>query len=450
MNNRFVDETSQLVIPQCYRCQHWNGDGTCKAFPAGVPNGILMNAIDHRHAVKGDHGITFKAKGQKDGPVDEPRDDHGRWTSGGGTSVAEKEPKAGIKEHIARIADEVKRSLGMEGYPVGVDVPKLNAKHPLQWDAKLQAEFDAAGSFVPAENGSGSVDIDFTHGISDYGLKRVLTHELSHARFHYADSRNDELQNFVSANAGALRKEDGTTTYSKEWWKEAADSPPTSRRGDYATGLQPTDRLNRFWTAVDESLAEMHAEGKLTPTYKKLDAIIAKHWKARGKQAVVYLKAGPEDEPRDDHGRWTSGGGGSDSNKPSPLGAPQGHMHDLLERVRQPDGGFTYHVFSDKEPKEGYALSLHPERSYVQDIDKLQFSDLVGYVAKNNDLLKQADNYLGAWHDPRSSKVYLDVSTITKDRGTAERLAREHKQIAYFDLKAGNSVDVSPSLRRGT
>lgn len=51
-----------LTSPQCHSCKHWRGDLTCKAFPEGVPQGILLNAIDHTKAVEGDNGIKYEAK----------------------------------------------------------------------------------------------------------------------------------------------------------------------------------------------------------------------------------------------------------------------------------------------------------------------------------------------------------------------------------------------------
>lgn len=52
------------IIPQCVDCLHLNRDTkppTCTAFPNGIPETILVNEVDHREPVRGDHGIQFVA-----------------------------------------------------------------------------------------------------------------------------------------------------------------------------------------------------------------------------------------------------------------------------------------------------------------------------------------------------------------------------------------------------
>lgn len=53
---------------QCSACVHmrtWDSDhptswGEC--FPAGIPDRVYFNSVDHRQPVEGDHGIRFEAK----------------------------------------------------------------------------------------------------------------------------------------------------------------------------------------------------------------------------------------------------------------------------------------------------------------------------------------------------------------------------------------------------
>lgn len=46
----------------CKSCLHNNGDGTCVAFPEGIPDDILLLGDSHLSHVPGDHGVTFALK----------------------------------------------------------------------------------------------------------------------------------------------------------------------------------------------------------------------------------------------------------------------------------------------------------------------------------------------------------------------------------------------------
>lgn len=150
--------------------------------------------------------------------------------------------------------------------------------------------------------------------------------------------------------------------------------------------------------------------------------------------------------PNHDHanGRFTNGPGTALT---SP--AVRGHLSELYTRVAEPDGGFTYSPSTNSEPSSGYALSIYPDRSFAKDAKALTREDLVKYVVKNKDLLSQKENYFGAWHDPASNKVFLDVSMVTQDKQKAHDLALKHDQIAYFDLSTFQSVTVNADATSG-
>jgi len=47
----------------CDLCRHSRHDGTCAAFPDGIPEVILPEQqVDHRQPVEGDHDIQFEAR----------------------------------------------------------------------------------------------------------------------------------------------------------------------------------------------------------------------------------------------------------------------------------------------------------------------------------------------------------------------------------------------------
>lgn len=43
----------------CETCIHNNDDGTCKAFPKGIPQEIRSGYNDHTKEYPGDHGIRY-------------------------------------------------------------------------------------------------------------------------------------------------------------------------------------------------------------------------------------------------------------------------------------------------------------------------------------------------------------------------------------------------------
>lgn len=45
--SRFVSEDDTFVYPVCNNCRHDNGDGTCRAFPNGIPTKILIGKNNH-------------------------------------------------------------------------------------------------------------------------------------------------------------------------------------------------------------------------------------------------------------------------------------------------------------------------------------------------------------------------------------------------------------------
>lgn len=49
------------VFPQCLVCTHFHSGGsyTCDAFPAGIPEPILLNDQDHRKPIEDDNDIQW-------------------------------------------------------------------------------------------------------------------------------------------------------------------------------------------------------------------------------------------------------------------------------------------------------------------------------------------------------------------------------------------------------
>lgn len=127
--------------------------------------------------------------------------------------------------------------------------------------------------------------------------------------------------------------------------------------------------------------------------------------------------------PRDERGRWTDAEGSN-----------------LVEQLTKPDGGFSYNVLTHRSPTTGLILSPFEVRQQTIPVGQVRASDLYQYVRKNWDLLQQPGNHFGGWHNPEDGLVYLDVSVIVDSHAEAERVAREHDQIAYFNLATKETV----------
>jgi hypothetical protein len=165
--------------------------------------------------------------------------------------------------------------------------------------------------------------------------------------------------------------------------------------------------------------------------------------------AALHLGPGPHPDgsPQSVHA------GGSKPAKPGgrvrkaiPGGpAEQRPKADFIERgepgalKRQLEGGgFTYQAVSNNAPHDGFMVSPYQDREYSVPADQVTPRNLREYLKRNADLLTKPDHYIGGWVD--GGTAYIDVSVRTPDRESAARLAKEHKQLAFFDLAGGETV----------
>jgi len=161
----------------------------------------------------------------------------------------------------------------------------------------------------------------------------------------------------------------------------------------------------------------------------------------------------PLDPERDDENRHLVGKHDQSTHAhPSPGGTATPALSnrkadDLAERVQTPDGGFTVDPRTGKDIKEGFAVAIYPDRSRELQHTKVNRDSIRKYADDNSDLLSQEGNMMGGWHDPDTGNVWLDVSRVTTNRREAIDLAKEHNQIAIFDLGSGNSINTGGTGR---
>lgn len=114
-------------------------------------------------------------------------------------------------------------------------------------------------------------------------------------------------------------------------------------------------------------------------------------------------------EARDKTGRWT-------------------HLAGALKE----SGGFTYSVRTGQEPSKGFAVSLPQHETKIKGhATPLQ---IAAYAKFHEKALQEKNAHLGGWFNTEDGTTYLDISHVLDSQAEAEKTAREHNQLAYFDL----------------
>jgi hypothetical protein len=122
-------------------------------------------------------------------------------------------------------------------------------------------------------------------------------------------------------------------------------------------------------------------------------------------------------------------------------------LADLAAQSLQSSGGFS--VGYRTTPTIGYMVAVVGQEVIVpvKDSHGLARND---YAAIYRYLFERADfaecgNYIGGWIGP-DNNLYLDVSVHVGCIDDADKLARDHAQIAYYNLATGQSVYVDYSV----
>lgn len=253
---------------------------------------------------------------------DQARDDHGRWTGGGGQGEI---PRFDIQtsEHDAKLLSAYRSmqkaaahatllSMGMESQAIEFIE---GAAVPIEALGGAEAGFSEGGHY---DHDTGEITVNLSVVTLDY-MDKFVRHEATHARYHEAlraDSKNpaQPIHTFINSNMDQLVKDDGVTDYSKAWWKNAVD-----REGPLlGPGVKP-NTMNAPWTllAINETLAEIAAKVPVISdrpaSYQELYQLVndawADHYSQQPKSLGVGLTYEEEQHPRDDHGRWADGAG---------------------------------------------------------------------------------------------------------------------------------------------
>lgn len=162
----------------------------------------------------------------------------------------------------------------------------------------------------------------------------------------------------------------------------------------------------------------------------------------RRKLRALMLEWDESVHPRNPDGTFGTSGGGPSTVRMTRGRGKATKYSELLDRVRQPGGGFTHKILTGHEPVSGFAVSPFRGRELTMPAEKVTVEKLAEYVSKNRDILREKGAYLGGWHNPEDRQVYLDVSRVVGTKREADDLARRHDQFAYYDLKEGKAINV--------
>jgi hypothetical protein len=109
------------------------------------------------------------------------------------------------------------------------------------------------------------------------------------------------------------------------------------------------------------------------------------------------------------------------------------------------EAGFTIDPVRGTAPRAGYAVAVHPERSWRIAAASFRPEHVARFIRRNAGALRAAPALCaGAWLDPATGVVHLDLSVVERDRRRALELARRHGQIGVFDLAEGRTLRRAP------
>jgi hypothetical protein len=117
-----------------------------------------------------------------------------------------------------------------------------------------------------------------------------------------------------------------------------------------------------------------------------------------------------------------------------------------LAEVARSNGGFT--ATRDGEAltgRTGYMVSPYPDRTAKILTGKFGAFSIMAFADRNADLLALQDHYIGAWRNATDGQdqVWLDVSVKTNDLYRAATVARDHDQLAVFDLAHAHDLPMA-------
>lgn len=121
----------------------------------------------------------------------------------------------------------------------------------------------------------------------------------------------------------------------------------------------------------------------------------------------------------------------------------------LLEKIyaeTMANGGFSINILNNEEPKEGFMVSL-PNKELKVSSERFNPQILRNYINSTNEL-NNPKMFLGTWVE--GDEVYIDTSENITDKETAIRKGIAQGQLAIYDVKNQEVINLPTPQKTGT
>jgi hypothetical protein len=125
--------------------------------------------------------------------------------------------------------------------------------------------------------------------------------------------------------------------------------------------------------------------------------------------------------------------------------APPAALMDSIHK----NGGFTVKDHVGDGPNGGYMVSMNKATERAYSDTGFTADDIEGYLQQHGSELTAPNAYFGAWHDPETQKVYLDISHHFDSFEQAKEAGKSADQLAVYDLGTNKTIYLQAGLRKG-
>lgn len=121
-------------------------------------------------------------------------------------------------------------------------------------------------------------------------------------------------------------------------------------------------------------------------------------------------------------------------------------LKDIKEYIKKYKGiTLDINTMKNTTIKNGYSVSLAGYETKEKSIDKTM--EIVKDYIKAVKNLNKNNLFVGVWYDEKTQYYYIDISMIISKRREAERIAKDNKQLAIYDLKNNDSIYLDYNIK---